>query len=150
MAHNLLHKLLLFFRPQCFKLRKQSCCNGTHERKIPNRGQNVSTEWGRIPACETVFQKEKETGRKRPLRRYSVGSTIGDESTMSKLKFNCAHCGQRLECDDAYSGRQITCPKCKATTVVPGVAGEATPSPQKSGMTYVPEDWRRPPPAAGQ
>ncbi len=79
-----------------------------------------------------------------------IGSTIGHESTMSKLKFNCSHCGQRLECDDAYSGRQIPCPSCKAMTVVPGVAGKAAPALQKSGMTYVPEAWGKEPPAAGK
>jgi hypothetical protein len=96
----------------------------------------------------------------------------GDESLMSQFKFNCSHCGQRLECDPQYAGRQIPCPACHALTAVPAVPetaapspgksgmtcvpeswrtpapGKSAPSPQKSGMTFVPESWRRPPPAA--
>jgi len=67
---------------------------------------------------------------------------------MNQFKFNCSHCGQRLECDPQYAGRQIPCPACHALTVVPAVPGTAVPSPQKSGMTYVPESWRTPPPPA--
>jgi hypothetical protein len=64
---------------------------------------------------------------------------------MSKLKFSCSHCGQHLECDDQFAGREIPCPKCKAATVVPAAAGKPTPALQKSGMTFVPESWRKPP-----
>jgi DNA-directed RNA polymerase subunit RPC12/RpoP len=67
---------------------------------------------------------------------------------MSQFKFKCSHCGQRLECDEQYSGRQIPCPACKGMTVVPPVPGKAAPTPQKSGMTFVPESWRTPPPSA--
>jgi DNA-directed RNA polymerase subunit RPC12/RpoP len=67
-----------------------------------------------------------------------------DESLMIHLKFNCSHCGQRLECDPQYGGRQIPCPACQALTVVPAVPGTAAPSSQKSGMTFVPEGWQKP------
>jgi DNA-directed RNA polymerase subunit RPC12/RpoP len=70
-----------------------------------------------------------------------------DESLMSQLKFNCSHCGQRLECDPQYAGRQIPCPACHALTVVPAVPEKAAPSPQKSGMTFVPDSWQKPDPA---
>jgi len=69
-----------------------------------------------------------------------------DESLMSHLKFNCSHCGQHLECDPEYAGRQIPCPACHALTLVPAVPGNAAPSPQKSGMTCVPESWQNPDP----
>jgi len=69
-----------------------------------------------------------------------------DESLMSQLKFNCSHCGQRLECDPQYAGRQIPCPACHALTVVPAVPEESVPSPRKSGMTSVPESWQKPAP----
>jgi hypothetical protein len=32
---------------------------------------------------------------------------------------------------------------------VPPVPGKAAPTPQKTGMTFVPESWRTPPPPAG-
>ena len=55
---------------------------------------------------------------------------------MAEIKFECSHCKQHLACDDKYSGRKISCPACKALTVVPGV-------PYKSGMTFMPEDWQK-------
>jgi hypothetical protein len=64
---------------------------------------------------------------------------------MSQFKFACSHCGQRLECDEQFSGRQIPCPSCKALTLVPPVPAKTPPPPpQKSGMTFVPESWRPP------
>jgi DNA-directed RNA polymerase subunit RPC12/RpoP len=65
---------------------------------------------------------------------------------MSQFKFSCSHCGQHLECDEQYSGRQIPCPSCKTLTVVPPVPGKSAPVAQKSGMTFVPDSWRTPPP----
>jgi DNA-directed RNA polymerase subunit RPC12/RpoP len=67
---------------------------------------------------------------------------------MSELKFSCSHCGQHLQCDEQYSGRQISCPKCHGMTVVPPAPGKAAPVLPKSGMTFVPESWKTPPPPA--
>jgi hypothetical protein len=63
---------------------------------------------------------------------------------MSQLKFNCSHCEQRLECDEQFAGRQITCPACQGLTLVPAVSGKAAPALPKSGMTFVPESWKKP------
>jgi hypothetical protein len=73
----------------------------------------------------------------------------GNESVMSKFKFSCSNCGQHLECGEEYIGRQIPCPSCKALIAVPAAAAKASPIPLKSGMTFVPDDWRKSPPTAG-
>ncbi|MGA3182515.1 MAG: hypothetical protein ABSF38_19475 [Verrucomicrobiota bacterium] len=65
---------------------------------------------------------------------------------MSQLKFNCSHCGQPLECESQYAGRQIPCPACHVLTLVPAAPGKAATPPQKSGMTCVPESWQKPDP----
>ncbi len=62
---------------------------------------------------------------------------------MSELKFECSHCKQRLACDDQFAGRQITCPACRTLTVVPSVASKPGTAAQKSGMTFVPESWKK-------
>ena len=61
---------------------------------------------------------------------------------MSDFKFECIHCGQRLQCDEQFAGRQIACPSCKQNVIVPPAGGKATPYPAKTGMTFVPESWR--------
>jgi DNA-directed RNA polymerase subunit RPC12/RpoP len=68
---------------------------------------------------------------------------------MSQLKFNCSHCGQRLECEDQFGGSQISCPTCKKLTLVPAAAAKASPAMPKSGMTFVPESWGKPPSQPG-
>jgi hypothetical protein len=73
---------------------------------------------------------------------------LSHETIMSELKFSCSHCGQHLQCDEQYVGRQIACPTCHAMTAVPPVPGKTAPAPQKSGMTFVPESWQAPPPRA--
>jgi DNA-directed RNA polymerase subunit RPC12/RpoP len=69
---------------------------------------------------------------------------------MSEFKFNCSHCGQRLGCDEQQSGQQIACPACHTVIVVPPVPGKTPPFPQKTGMTFVPESWRAPPPTGAK
>lgn len=46
---------------------------------------------------------------------------------MSELKFSCTQCGQHIAADEAWSGRQIQCPKCQAALVVPAVPAAPTP-----------------------
>jgi DNA-directed RNA polymerase subunit RPC12/RpoP len=60
---------------------------------------------------------------------------------MSEFKFNCNHCGQRMKCEEQFVGREIECPACKRNVVVPWPLGKPT------GMTFVPETWRKPPSA---
>jgi DNA-directed RNA polymerase subunit RPC12/RpoP len=38
---------------------------------------------------------------------------------MADLRFNCAQCGQEIECDELWSGREIQCPTCQKELVVP-------------------------------
>lgn len=35
------------------------------------------------------------------------------------LKFNCLYCGQHMECETRFSGRQIKCPVCEHKMVIP-------------------------------
>jgi DNA-directed RNA polymerase subunit RPC12/RpoP len=49
---------------------------------------------------------------------------------MAEFKFFCPQCGQRIQCDTSYSGRQINCPVCQQAIVVPRADG-ATPVPVK-------------------
>jgi DNA-directed RNA polymerase subunit RPC12/RpoP len=53
---------------------------------------------------------------------------------MAEFKFFCPQCGQRIQCDISYSGRQINCPVCQQIIVVPQPprADGATPVPVKS------------------
>ena len=52
---------------------------------------------------------------------------------MAEFKFFCPQCGQHIQCDTSYSGRQINCPLCQQTIVVPQPlrADGATPVPVK-------------------
>jgi len=36
--------------------------------------------------------------------------------------FNCNHCGQSIEADDAWAGASVACPSCEQAITVPGVA----------------------------
>jgi hypothetical protein len=38
---------------------------------------------------------------------------------MAEFKFFCPQCGQHIQCDTGYSGKQINCPVCQQAIVVP-------------------------------
>ena len=38
---------------------------------------------------------------------------------MLEIKFDCPHCGQKLEVDDSYYGRTVACPSCKKEIIIP-------------------------------
>lgn len=38
---------------------------------------------------------------------------------MAEFKFSCPQCGRHIQCDTGYSGRQINCPICQKSIVVP-------------------------------
>ena len=40
---------------------------------------------------------------------------------MSEFKFSCPQCGQHIQCDTLWSGRQINCPACQQPLVVPSL-----------------------------
>ena len=52
---------------------------------------------------------------------------------MAEFKFFCPQCGQHIQCDTSYYGRQINCPVCQQAIVVPQPprADGATPVPVK-------------------
>ncbi len=53
-----------------------------------------------------------------------------DTNTVSEFKFTCPQCGQHILCDTKWSGREINCPACQQTLVVPSVGppvSEVTP-----------------------
>ncbi len=41
---------------------------------------------------------------------------------MNEIKFACPSCGQHIQCDEAYVGRKIVCPMCRAEIAVPRTA----------------------------
>ncbi len=47
---------------------------------------------------------------------------------MAEFKFPCPRCGQKIQCDELWSGHQIQCPSCQTNLVVPqNPAAEAPP-----------------------
>jgi len=46
-------------------------------------------------------------------------------ATPTELKFSCPCCGQHIRCDEAYSGKPISCPACKANIQVPQLGSTA-------------------------
>src|SRR5581483_6280614 len=63
---------------------------------------------------------------------------------MAEMKFSCQGCGQHIQCDEQWSGRQIACPACGATLTVPIVASipvaapVAAPTPVAAGAAPAP------------
>src|SRR5687767_8776134 len=43
------------------------------------------------------------------------------------MKFACPNCGQRLEAESAWTGRQINCPTCAAAIAIPDEAPAVAP-----------------------
>jgi DNA-directed RNA polymerase subunit RPC12/RpoP len=39
------------------------------------------------------------------------------------LKFTCIYCGQHMECNPRFAGRQILCPACLHRVVIPAARG---------------------------
>jgi hypothetical protein len=39
--------------------------------------------------------------------------------TTTSFKFQCPHCAQRLECDIDLAGREIDCPGCERSLIIP-------------------------------
>ncbi len=48
---------------------------------------------------------------------------------MAEMKFSCQACGQHIQCDEQWSGRQIACPACGASMMVPQIAAIPTAVP---------------------
>lgn len=48
---------------------------------------------------------------------------------MPEFKFSCPQCGQRIQCDTAYTGAQINCPACQQSITVPQAPGAAAVPP---------------------
>ena len=47
---------------------------------------------------------------------------------MAEFKFFCPQCGQHIQCDTGYAGRQINCPVCQQAIVVPSPTPVSTPA----------------------
>ena len=54
---------------------------------------------------------------------------------MIEFKFSCPGCGQHIQCNDAYCGRQISCPTCRKSIVVPPATGTAAPAPTAGNLS---------------
>ena len=55
---------------------------------------------------------------------------------MSELKFSCPKCGQHMQCDEQYSGREIQCPDCNLLIRIPPVPGKTAQYSPESGKTW--------------
>jgi DNA-directed RNA polymerase subunit RPC12/RpoP len=66
---------------------------------------------------------------------------------MIEFKFSCPTCGQRIQVTDAYSGRQIQCPACQHTIVVPQAPGAAAAPPIIAAPAMPPAQSRAAAPA---
>jgi DNA-directed RNA polymerase subunit RPC12/RpoP len=42
------------------------------------------------------------------------------------IKFLCKNCGQKLNVEDKYSGKQVRCPKCGSISVIPAISDKIT------------------------
>jgi hypothetical protein len=52
---------------------------------------------------------------------------------MSEFKFSCPQCGQHILCDMEWGGREINCPACQQTLVVPSLGPPAIEAPAATG-----------------
>ena len=68
---------------------------------------------------------------------------------MSEFKFNCSHCGQHLQCEEQYSGREIECPTCHVLIRIPPVPGQTALYEAESGQTWMTHISSRPAPPPG-
>jgi hypothetical protein len=59
---------------------------------------------------------------------------------MSEFKFSCPNCGQHIQGDERWSGRQINCPACQQPLVVPSLGAPVIETPTAAGprMTQKP------------
>ncbi len=48
---------------------------------------------------------------------------------MAEFKFPCPRCGQKIQCDELWSGHKIQCPSCQTELVVPQDAATDAPPP---------------------
>ena len=65
--------------------------------------------------------------RKKKLDKSAISPDnppSSNENLMSEFKFTCSHCNQRLQCDEAFAGRQIQCPSCNHLIRVPSIPGQ--------------------------
>ena len=51
---------------------------------------------------------------------------------MAEFKFSCPQCGQHIQCNTSYAGRQIDCPICQKPIVVPPAPPTAAPVPPQA------------------
>jgi hypothetical protein len=67
---------------------------------------------------------------------------------MNQFKFSCPQCNQHLQCDEAFSGRQIQCSNCHHLIRIPPVPGKTAdynPESGKTWATFVPPGNAQPP-----
>ncbi len=55
------------------------------------------------------------------LNPLITNASRGGQKTidMADFRFTCTHCGQEIECDELWSGREIQCPSCQNQLMVP-------------------------------
>ena len=54
---------------------------------------------------------------------------------MNEITFSCPQCGQQIQCDALWSGRETNCPACQQPLVVPSPAPPAPPMAERLPTT---------------
>lgn len=84
------------------------------------------------------FGGAKERGR------ASGGRWSSYHRLMSEFKFHCPACGQRIQCEEQWSGQHIQCPACQGDVVVPQTESAAGLKIQSHQTPVVAEPARPP------
>ena len=105
-------------------------CGQQIQREESCRGTQIN-----CPSCSHSFlvphgTNVPEGGQNQPNKAPDSGVPV-----MAEFKFNCPKCGQHIQCDGSYSGRQINCPQCQTACVVP----QLMPPKPKLSVTVKPE-----------
>ena len=58
---------------------------------------------------------------------------------MSEFKFYCSNCDQHILCDTEWAGREINCPACQQTLMVPSVGPPVIEASAATGPRIAPE-----------
>jgi len=73
--------------------------------------------------------------------RSNKGNEPAKLNIMSEFKFSCPNCGQHIQGDERWSGREINCPACQQPLVVPS---QGSPTPEEIAASSGPVT--KPPP----
>ena len=82
------------------------------------RGREADGAKQRRPA-KALINQPAAAFHGQPLRNVDISNAYA----LGDFKFSCPRCGRHIQCDDAYSGRRISCPGCQVQILVPRAGG---------------------------